>query len=278
MSATDEFAEWDAAYVLGALSSADRERFERHLEECPRCREGVAQLAGMPGLLAQVSPAEALAMGTPVEPSSAPPETLMPELPADEVVVDEVAAVDDLAARRESSRAGDDATWEGRPARRWGRWGTPLAAAAAALLIGGVGGYAASQWGGRESPAPSASASTTAGVSRVAFTPLTDARMSAVVDLVPVRNGTELRVECQYARPTGTARPTKPSGDGGYALEYSLWVRDHVGNETWLSSWTAKPDVLMHPVAVSSLPVKEIRALEIRQVDTGRTLMRAELG
>jgi hypothetical protein len=112
----------------------------------------------------------------------------------------------------------------------------------------------------------------------VAFAPLTDAKMSAVVDLVPVRNGTELRVECQYSRPTGTARPTKPSGDGGYALEYSLWVRDHVGNETWLSSWTATPDVLMHPVAVSSLPVKEIRALEIRQVDTGRTLMRAERG
>lgn len=29
-----QFAEWDAAYVLGALNSADRRLFEAHLEDC----------------------------------------------------------------------------------------------------------------------------------------------------------------------------------------------------------------------------------------------------
>lgn len=48
-------AEWDAAYVLGALSPADRRVFEEHLEECPTCRAAVAELAPMPGLLSRVA-------------------------------------------------------------------------------------------------------------------------------------------------------------------------------------------------------------------------------
>ena len=68
----------------------------------------------------------------------------------------------------------------------------PLAAAATALVIGGVGGYAGSRWGdGARTPGGS---STLAAPSRVAFTSVTDSRMTAVVDIVPVSNGTELRV------------------------------------------------------------------------------------
>ena len=44
----------DAAYVLGALSPAERLEYERHLPTCASCRRSVAQLAGMPGLLARV--------------------------------------------------------------------------------------------------------------------------------------------------------------------------------------------------------------------------------
>ena len=51
----DEYARWDAAYVLGSLSSADRHEFEAHLSSCPSCRESVAELSGMPALLAQLT-------------------------------------------------------------------------------------------------------------------------------------------------------------------------------------------------------------------------------
>ena len=34
----DRYAEWDAAYVLGALSPSDRRTYERHLAECAACR------------------------------------------------------------------------------------------------------------------------------------------------------------------------------------------------------------------------------------------------
>ncbi|MEU0495322.1 zf-HC2 domain-containing protein [Mycobacterium sp. NPDC006124] len=47
----DGYATWDAAYVLGALSSAERREFETHLLTCDRCRAAVAELSGMPALL-----------------------------------------------------------------------------------------------------------------------------------------------------------------------------------------------------------------------------------
>ena len=34
----DPYREWDAAYVLGALSPRDRRAFEQHLATCPACR------------------------------------------------------------------------------------------------------------------------------------------------------------------------------------------------------------------------------------------------
>lgn len=40
-------------YVLGALSSDDRERFEAHLADCASCREEIASLAVLPGLLSR---------------------------------------------------------------------------------------------------------------------------------------------------------------------------------------------------------------------------------
>ena len=51
---TDRYADWDASYVLGALSPAERREYERHLETCPRCAEAVAEVAGLPSLLARV--------------------------------------------------------------------------------------------------------------------------------------------------------------------------------------------------------------------------------
>ena len=43
------FAEWDSAYVLGALSPSDRREFEEHLEICDLCARAVAELSPCPG-------------------------------------------------------------------------------------------------------------------------------------------------------------------------------------------------------------------------------------
>ncbi|MCW2800046.1 MAG: putative rane protein [Aeromicrobium sp.] len=51
-----EFAHYDGAYVLGALSPAERQAFEIHLTQCDDCARSVRELAGLPGLLARVDP------------------------------------------------------------------------------------------------------------------------------------------------------------------------------------------------------------------------------
>ena len=53
-SGSHEYAMWDAAYVLGSLSSVERREYEAHLSTCPSCREAVGEIGGMPALLAQL--------------------------------------------------------------------------------------------------------------------------------------------------------------------------------------------------------------------------------
>jgi hypothetical protein len=62
-----------AAYVLGALTASERSAFETHLAGCEDCRQTVSDMAGIPGLLSRVSPAD-LADPLPV------PDTLVPGL------------------------------------------------------------------------------------------------------------------------------------------------------------------------------------------------------
>lgn len=50
----DRYTTWDAAYVLGSLSSAERREYEAHLETCDRCRAAVGDISGMPALLAML--------------------------------------------------------------------------------------------------------------------------------------------------------------------------------------------------------------------------------
>ena len=38
----DEYVQWDAAYVLGALSPAERREYEEHLAGCPACQAAIS--------------------------------------------------------------------------------------------------------------------------------------------------------------------------------------------------------------------------------------------
>jgi Putative zinc-finger len=102
------YAEWDAAYVLGALSPADRREFEGHLGGCADCAANVAALAGVPGLLARVPREAGLALLDAPVPSEDVPASLLPRL--------------ELAARRDRRR------------RRAGTWALAAGAAAAGVI------------------------------------------------------------------------------------------------------------------------------------------------
>ncbi|OBF60299.1 hypothetical protein A5787_20100 [Mycobacterium sp. 852002-50816_SCH5313054-b] len=94
----DEYEMWDAAYVLGSLSSAQRREFEAHLGYCPLCRSAVGELNGVPALLSQLGRGEMTAIdehdGGDAEP-----------LPSDELLTSLLAKVD---WRRRRARV---ATW-----------------------------------------------------------------------------------------------------------------------------------------------------------------------
>jgi anti-sigma factor RsiW len=74
----DRYGDWDAAYVLGALSPGERAEFESHLAGCPRCQGAVSEIAGLPGLLSQVGPEDAARLTDPLPADERAPESLLP--------------------------------------------------------------------------------------------------------------------------------------------------------------------------------------------------------
>jgi anti-sigma factor RsiW len=255
MRAVDTYAEWDAAYVLGALSSDERREFEDHLSACSACQAAVAEFAGMPGLLGRVPAGEVLALDLGASDESGP------------------AGPEGPVLAQGSARVAPPVRLGDRLRRRRG-WAVPFAVAASALAIGAAGGYAVSSTTRPASPPPAASGHP--GQARLAFSAVQPSGMTAVVDVVRGPASTQFRVECQYARDPAHAE----SGAGGRdysSVEYAIWVVDRAGHATELKAWTARPGIVMHPNGATALPYASIAAVEIRQVDGGQTVMRAAL-
>jgi anti-sigma-K factor RskA len=127
-----EAAESLGAYALGALPDDQAASLDRHLEDCDRCRQDLAQLKQA----ADVLPAAA----TPVK----PPAELRSRI---------IAIVDAEAELLHAAGPAADRP----PSRRWDRWrgwtARPAFAAgsiAAALVVGAVGGAALSGRGGSD--------------------------------------------------------------------------------------------------------------------------------
>ena len=228
---TDRFALLDAAYVLGALSPEERRDFEEHLAGCSSCRAAVSELAGLPGLLAQVSPEDAAlvaAQTSQAVEAEALPKTLL------------------------SSRIADQ-----RKRRR--RLVTALVAVAAALVLiagGIVWNTGLLPIGEPRSPI------------LLAFSHVQPSSITATVEVVPQPEGTDFRVECQYAANGGHPREA-------YAT-YGIWIVDRSGSAVEAKTWPAKPNRVMRPEAHSPLNVSRISHVEIRN-ETGETLLRANL-
>lgn len=152
------FAEWDSAYVLGALSPGDRREYEEHLESCEPCRRSVAELTPIPGLLARLTPERASAL---LDEPNVAPSAPRPEL------------LD--AVRREARR---------RRIRRL-RLRLSVAAAAAAVVLTAVF-------------VPLASLRPADDSQHVAFEAVTDVPVSATATLTSVGWGTRIELDCSY--------------------------------------------------------------------------------
>lgn len=197
----DPYAMWDAAYVLGSLTTADRREFEEHMAHCGPCREAVADLSGVPALLSRLDRDEVAAIGSgPSAPATpAVSATLLPSL---------------LAAVRFRRRRARALTW------------AASAAAAAVLgvgvLVGVQGHMAAPSHQVAASSQPMAQVGTTLLTSTVqvssqhwgtfinlncvCLAPLT-AHHDTLAIVVVGRDGSQTRLATWVAEPGHTATP-----------------------------------------------------------------------
>jgi hypothetical protein len=161
----DDLAEWDAAYVLGALSLEDRRTYENYLAANPARSAELTELAGMPGILNALSRDEAVAL---TDLAGAPPSQDRP---------DNVSSLANAAARRQQ-----------RSRRTW--LATAVAAAAALVITGGVVGATVFP----RSPAPAQT------VAMQAMQPTPRGGLTAELAVTEKKWGTELNWACQYTK------------------------------------------------------------------------------
>ncbi|AWB94938.1 hypothetical protein DCE93_04070 [Agromyces badenianii] len=164
------FADWDSAYVLGALSPAERIEYEQHLETCHVCRQSIAELAPMPGLLARLSPERAAALLEDPDEASAPG-------PRDDLI--EAVRLTDRRRRTRRTR-----TW----------WIAGAAAAVIAFVAIAV---------------PLAIVGPRAGAETVAFESSSDVPLTASATLTPVGWGTRIELDCRYADSATSGAPAE---------------------------------------------------------------------
>jgi hypothetical protein len=161
----DNLAEWDAAYVLGALSLEERRAYESYLAANPARAAELTELAGMPGILNALSRDEAVAL---TDLAGAPPAQERP---------DNIASLAHAAAKRQQ-----------RSRRTW--LAAAVASAAALLIAGGIVGATVFP----NSAAPTQTAA------MQAMQPTPREGLTAELAVTEKKWGTELNWACQYTK------------------------------------------------------------------------------
>lgn len=237
----ERVAEWDAAYVLGALTPDDRREFEAHLAACKPCRAAVAEIGPVAGLLSRVPAERARALSA--QPAAAPRGT-------EEALAPDVRPAAGSRGFPEALAPEPRSLAPRRTRRRWGWWFVGAAAAAIALIAAIA--------------VPMALSAPRSDV--YALSELADVPLEASVRLTDAAWGTRIDLVCRY---TGEVLDAP---DGGWP--YALAVVDAEGATTTLSTWRATPGSTTQLSAGTDLTVGDIGAVEIRTVDGTAVLMR----
>ncbi|MFG3697873.1 anti-sigma factor family protein [Micromonospora sp. NPDC047620] len=187
-----DFAHDDGAYVLGALAPAERAAYERHLAGCAACRQAVAEIAVLPGLLGRLDPARL---------------EQFPASPENPRVSELLTAAGDRRRRERSATR-----------RRYAL--TALAAAALALVVG-VGTAVVLP---REAATPPPGDARMVTMQPVAGT----VPVYAEIALTSTGWGTEVRMRCGYVARPGYAKAYTfrlvAHGPGGATEQVGSWL------------------------------------------------------
>ncbi|WFE50679.1 MULTISPECIES: zf-HC2 domain-containing protein [unclassified Micromonospora] len=222
-----EFAYDDGAYVLGALAPAERAAYERHLSGCASCRESVAEIAVLPGLLGRLDPAGLEQILPPPAPPRVP------------------ALLDEARRRRRRQRSADR--------RRYAL--TTLAAAGLALVVG-VG--TAAVLPRPVAPPPGAQSTPGPQVSMVAMRPVAQAGpVHADIGLVGTKWGTRVTMRCGYDARTSY----------GKAYPFRLVARGPNGATEQIGSWLAAPGDDLSFTGATRFTDAELTSVELQKAD-----------
>jgi hypothetical protein len=244
-SAGDEhdYTLWDAAYVLGSLSTSDRHEYEAHLSSCASCQDAVAELAGIPALLSRLDRDEVAAIDEADDDSSATPP-IPPEL---------------LTSLLEKAR------WR----RRRSRLVTWTLAAAAAAVVVAVGVFIALRSNpGMVSPTPPQAESA------VAMTQVTPSAFTATVSVKRQQSGTTIDMSCTYGEWPASAHHQEDQ-DAGDKLAMVVVGRD--GSQAQVATWVALDGTTATPRGYTSMPVEQIASIRIVSADTGLVYLQRNL-
>ncbi len=222
----DPFKEWDASYVLGALSPDELQRYEEHLAVCDACSTAVASFRHIPAILGRLDLQSAVAI--------------------DNRGLDNVVAEswDDSEFIQRLTKS---AATERQKVRFRQKVGV-VAASLASLTIGITAGIII-----HSSGANSGNVSIPTGKS-IQVTNFKPQFMTATLRLTSEPWGTRVDWSCAYGA----------SASSRYgSTNYDLIVTDSAGRKTVLASWMATGSKATGLTAVSAIPVVQIRSLEI---------------
>lgn len=221
LSGHHEYTMWDAAYVLGSLSFAERREFEAHLTGCPLCGSAVGELSGMPALLAKLNRDEWPAIDDRSGAERFLPGELLPSL---------------LAKVRWRRRRSRIVTW------------TAGAAAAAVLaigvLVGASGHYPTS------APAPPQ-----ASVPAQQMAQVGTSRLVSTVSLSSQQWGTSISMNCVCLAPLNAHHDTLAMvmvGRDGSHTRMAIWVANPGHTATPTASTSTPVDQIASVQVVSA--------------------------
>lgn len=241
----DQYRDWDAAYVLGALSTDDRRVFERHLANCPACTTAVAELAGMPGILSTLSSDHAVTL------VDAPDDSRLRDDHHEPDLVRKLAVA--ATARRRRTRQ-----------RMLGL----MLSAAAVLTAGGI--FVGTALAPALNPGAALPASEPSGT-MLAMAQVEPGTISANLQLTEKKWGTRFDWTCDYVSGDWS------NGQQDVAATYSMVITDAAGTETVIATWSAAGSRAADLAASSDVVTSDIRSVEIRSAANDRTLVRTEL-
>jgi Putative zinc-finger len=222
-----DYAFDDGAYVLGALSPSERAAFERHLTDCAACREAVASVAVLPGLLRRLSSADAAAV-----------ESVTAEFVTEQRIPRLVAAIGQARRRTRARTAA-----------------AVLVTAAVAMFAGVTAGMArlpttTSAVTGTVSHAPSRPA-------LKSMVPVTETNATAELAFEETLAGTVITMHCAYPMLSEFHRP----------YLFRLYAIGVDGQTEQVSSWYAGPGEELTTTGLVRLSLDELRRVELRSRD-----------